>query len=478
MLTMNNQSNYIRKELSSLLLKDFNEDKLARTIDRIPIDLNPRDKSSYRCCTFKDRAMTRYRIMALLGFSIEQDDDEYKPLKEYLGEALVREKIEHPPLTVISVACSSCPRVTYRVTDSCRGCLARPCETNCPFGAISIKNGRAEIDKDKCRNCGKCRELCPFNAIIYTPVPCEDACPVNAVKRDDSGNMFIDYDNCISCGRCVRSCPFGAVMERSQLIDVSARIKEKKPITAMLAPSIIGQFPGSTAQLVAALKQLGFTAVVDVAAGADETSALEAVEFAERIEQGEAMMATSCCPAWVDAAEKHISGMKIFLSDTGTPLFYTSQAAETLFPGSLKVFIGPCTAKRSEAIRDNSADYVLSFEELGAMLIAAGIDVNDCEETDFNGGDGSFRARAFAASGGVADAVIARFDEETRSICNPLKVDGLTKKNINLLKAAAAGKLKYNLIEVMSCEGGCICGPGVIGNPKVVKKKLENSMSA
>ena len=480
MLTMNNQSNYIRKELTVKLLNHFFNDTLEENIDRIPIEMNPKRNSSYRCCTYKDRAMIRYRIMALLGISIEEDDDEFKPLKDFYKDARSRSEISGPVITVIDTACSSCRRISYTVTDSCRGCLARPCRINCPFDAITIINGRAVIDHEKCRNCGKCEKMCPFNAIIHTPVPCEESCPVGAVSRDEYGTMCIDYDKCIFCGRCSRSCPFGAVMERSQLIDIAGLLKSGRPVTAMIAPSVIGQFPGSIRQLVSAVKKAGFTAVLDVAAGAVKTAEVEAAEFEHRVASGNApLMTTSCCPAWVEAAEKHITVMKEYISTAETPLYYTAEEAGRLFPDAVKVFIGPCTAKKVEAIRDGSADYVMSFEELGALFIARGIDVNDfsddgSDET-FANGDSPFSAKAFAASGGVSEAVAGRLGKDARIKYKPLAVDGLSRKNINLLKTAASGKTGYNMIEVMSCEGGCICGPGVISNPKVTMKKLKDT---
>ena len=472
MLTINNRSNYIRKELTIEMLKRYFNGDLHAEIDRIPIDMNPRD-NTMRCCVYKDRAMTRYRLMALLGTSIETMDDEYKSISEFLDDALLREKAESPALTVLSVACSSCEKRAYKITDNCRGCLARPCETNCPFGAIRVINGKAVIDEDLCKNCGKCLEVCPFNAVIKTTVPCEENCPVGAVTRAPDGHMSIDYDKCISCGRCSRSCPFGAVMERSHLIDVAKRLKNGEAVTAMLAPSVIGQFPGSLGQLVSAVRRIGFTNVIDVASGAEKTAAHEAAEFEEKLNGDSPMLATSCCPAWVETAEKYIPGMKQYISDTPTPMNYAAVEAAELNPEATKVFIGPCTAKKNEALRDGSADFVLSFEELGAILIALQIDVNECTEDNFDNSQGGFAARAFAAAGGVYEAVAGRLSPELRQQVKPLKVDGLCKKNINLLKTAAAGKLDFNMIEVMSCEGGCICGPGVISNPKVAKKKLD-----
>jgi len=474
MLTINNKSNYIRKELTSVLLRHFFNNKLKENIDRIPIDLNPKQENTYRCCIFKDRAMTRYRIMALLGISIEKDDDEYRSLGSFLEEALNRKEIETPVLTVIDTACSSCAKVSYHVTDECKGCLARPCQTNCPASAVTFINGRSIIDKDKCRNCGKCRELCPYNAIIYTPVPCEDSCPVGAVQRDENGRMNIDYDKCIFCGKCSRSCPFGAVMERSQIIDVAQHIKNGGESVAILAPSVIGQFPGSIGQIAGALKKAGFSAVMEAAGGAEQTAKEEAAEFTHKMESGEKIMGTSCCPAYVAAVEKHVSGFKPFISDTRTPMHYAALSAGEMFPGAKKVFIGPCTAKKNEALRDKSADWVLTFEELGAMFIALDIDVDDCAEDEIISDGATFFSRAFPATKGVSDALLQHLSPEMKAVYNPLLVDGLSRKSLNLLKVAAGGKLKNNMLEVMSCEGGCICGPGVISNPKITLKKLNS----
>ncbi len=45
----------------------------------------------------------------------------------------------------------------------CTGC--KTCILNCPEDAISIKNGKAEIDHEKCIGCGQCISVCPENAV-------------------------------------------------------------------------------------------------------------------------------------------------------------------------------------------------------------------------------------------------------------------------------------------------------------------------
>jgi NADH-dependent fumarate reductase subunit E len=41
--------------------------------------------------------------------------------------------------------------------------------------------------------------------------PCRDACPVEAISRNEQGIVLIDNDLCIGCRECLEACPFGAM---------------------------------------------------------------------------------------------------------------------------------------------------------------------------------------------------------------------------------------------------------------------------
>ena len=446
------------KIAESFLKNNFEE------ADRIPLDLRPKEQMPSRCCIYKDRAVLKYRCMAAMGACPEEETDELKSLKEYGQEALERRSLPKSKLSVIDIACSACIKSQYLVTNACRGCFAQPCRLNCPREAISIVNGRAYIDPEKCVNCGKCHEVCPYHSIIKVPVPCEEACPVGAITKDEFGKEHIDTEKCISCGKCLASCPFGAIVERSQMIDVLNQIHHtKNSVVAMLAPAVVGQFPGSINQLVSALKKAGFDEVVEVAVGADITTRKEAAEFVERMEKGEKLMTTSCCPAYYKAAKVHVPEIAPFVSDTRTPMFYTAELAKKTYPGYKTVFVGPCLAKRVEAENDPNVDYVLTFEEVGAILVAKKINVDECEPQDFSMVSYA-QGRQFPLTGGVAGAVASLV--EGKADFRPERIDGLTKENIKLLKRYATKGCENNMLEVMCCEGGCVSGPGCIALPK------------
>ena len=366
------------------------------------------------------------------------------------------------------------PSGRHTVTNLCRGCLARKCSAVCPRDAVSFVDGKAVIDHEKCVNCGKCREACPYNAVVYTPVPCEQACPVGAIKKTPEGYAAIDYNKCISCGQCSTNCPFGAVMERSHLYNIAGELKRtdgEKPV-ALVAPAAAGQFPGNFRQLTTALHKAGFSVVTEVAYGAETTVAEESKELLEHLKKGKPL-ATSCCPAYTEAVRLHCSEFEPFVSSAPTPMAATAAYAKENWPGRKTVFIGPCIAKRVEARRDSSADYVMTFEELASMFLALDIDVAECTETAPDNPPAAAPERFFARAGGVTGAVLRTVKNSLVTEPEIMQIDGLDKKALTRMKLAATGKIKMDFAEVMCCPGGCICGPGTVANPRVSRQRLE-----
>ncbi|MGN1058427.1 MAG: monomeric [FeFe] hydrogenase [Candidatus Avelusimicrobium sp.] len=469
MNTSDNKAVYFKREALKRVVKAFDEGTLETKAYRIPFDVIPQDsKSAVRCCIYKERAVFRARTLAALGCSVEKDD-EATSLNDYAKEALLRKDVPEVPLTVMDIACKGCVKARHIVTEACQGCLARPCQQACKFGAISFENGRSKIDADKCKNCGQCKEACPYNAITYVPVPCEQSCPVNAIHKGENGFAEIDFEKCISCGHCMEACPFGAIMERSQLIDILSSIKSTRKVCAMIAPSIVGQFNCTLPQLMTAVKKAGFDKVTEVAEGADITTANEARELIERLEGGARFMTTSCCAAWIQAVKKHLPALKEFVSHTKTPASYTADIEKK--NGFTTVFVGPCVSKRVEGMEDPNIDYVMTYEELGAMLEAKGINPAECEDTPLDPNI-SGEARYYGVTGGVAQAV-----ENALNGKRPFKklaINGLDKKAMLMLNAYAKGAGDFQLLEVMSCKGGCIGGPGTMKKQAQVIKPIKD----
>ncbi len=104
------------------------------------------------------------------------------------------------------------------------GCLGYGnCMKACPFGAISIKDGIAVVDKEKCKACGKCVAACPKNLIELIPY---DAKCVVACSSKDKGPVAMKAckSACIGCGLCVKACPSEAIT----VTDFHAHIDQSK----------------------------------------------------------------------------------------------------------------------------------------------------------------------------------------------------------------------------------------------------------
>ena len=471
MNTTPRQTSHLKREILVRLIKAYLSDDFAENTRLIPYAMRPKGSEvPYRCCIHKERAILRDRTIAGLGMAIEDADDSVL-LSDLANKALEREVPEEDPLTVLTTACKGCVPSRIYVTDLCQGCVARPCVNICKFGAISVQNGRSVIDPAKCKNCGMCAQVCPYQAIARIIVPCENACPVGAIAKDENGHAKIDFSKCISCGKCVAACPFGAVHEKNQIIDVLKNIKAGKKVIAMVAPAIMGQLPCKPQELKKAIMELGFYDVYEVAQGADVTTKTEAEEFEERLEDGAEFMTTSCCASYNELVEKHIPEMKPFRSNTHTPLYYTAEIVKKEHPDALTVFFSPCVAKRKEAMQNPNVDFVLNYKEVGAWFIALNMQVNECGEVEFKN-EASAEARNYAVTGGVAKAVQKLLPEHIPAY--PVVINGLDKNSIRDLKKYAKNGVcdLGNLIEVMACQGGCLGGNGTINNYKYALKQL------
>lgn len=467
-----NQEIHFTQEVLERIIEAFFGDNFEDDVKLIPLDMKPKGINVHNaCCIYRERAILRDRIIAGLGFAIEQDDDRVD-LSYYASKALERTKPDENALTVVEKSCKGCVPSRVYVTDLCQGCLASSCKNACKFSAVSIINSKSVIDSSKCKNCKLCIYACPYNAIVKITVPCESSCPVNAIKKNKFGIVQIDYSSCIYCGKCIMSCPFGSVCEKSQLIDVLKSMKEGKKLVALIAPSIAGQFEGSIYQLRTAIKQVGFCDVYEVANGADIAIKNEAVEFKEYLSSGKPFMTTSCCSGYNNFVSKHLPDLKSLISQTKTPLYYTAQKAKHDQPDIVTVFFSPCVSKKGESYSNRNIDYVLNYQELAALLKVKGVDVKKCQSEGFNI-ESSKQARNFAVTNGVVSAIAKALEKE--DIVKPHIINGLNKDTINYLKKTVKEQQcqEGNLIEVMCCQGGCICGNATISSQMLANKRLK-----
>ena len=438
----------------------------------LPFKIVPGDQPLHRESIFLERAIAGERVRLAMGLSIRPVQTR-SLMTEGMDAAAIAEQYYEPPLiNIIPYACHACPTNQYRVTENCQNCLAASCQRVCPKGAVSFVNGKSHIDPKKCIKCGKCASACPYHAIIHMERPCQAACGMDAIVSDEHGRAKIDQDKCVACGQCLVSCPFGAIVDKGQIFQVIQSILKGDRVIAIVAPAFIGQFSGkvSPGKFVTAMKQLGFDRVMEVAIGADLCTIEEAKDFLEKVPEKQDYMATSCCPAWHSMIEKLFPGEMHKISMTLTPMVFTARMVKKDFPGCKVVFVGPCAAKKLEAIRADirsDVDFVLTFEELAGIIEAKDLDLDNLEvdPAEMDLCYASAAGRGFAQSGGVAKAVADKIKEWRPDMeVKIASAQGLADCK-KLLMLAKAGKYNGYLLEGMGCPGGCIGGAGTIADP-------------
>jgi uncharacterized Fe-S cluster-containing protein len=117
-------------------------------------------------------------------------------------------------------------------------------------------------------------------------------------------------------------------------------------------------------------------------------------------------------------------------------------------PEAKVVFIGPCVAKKDEAVYYDGVDAVMTFEELSAWLAHEHIELEQKPDEKEGG-----LSRLFPTTGGVLKAM-----DCTAKGYTYLAIDGV-ENCIAALRDIEAGKLHKCFIEMSACVGSCVGGP-------------------
>lgn len=464
----------LRREVLTRLSKYTYEDTLIERIYDILYQVVTEDTPRYRCCVHKERAVLKNRICMALG--LKTGTNIIEAAKIALAKPLDKTL---PVIDVLPEACTQCPVEKYMITDVCRHCLAHKCMNGCPKQAISIHQNRAYIDHNKCIECGKCKQACPYGAVIEITRPCERACALNAIHPGNNKKAEMDKSICIECGLCRSACPFGAIDERSSIVQLIVELKSDKPVYALLAPSFLTQFGVKTTpgQIVEAFSLLGFTCVEEVAVGADMTVLSEAEEYVEKVPEQQSFMTNSCCPAFVGLVQKHAPEFAGNISAVVSPMVACGKRIKQQCPEAVTVFVGPCITKKIEARQYPEAiDYVITFEEAMCMMKGKGIEPQSLPERDFITG-ASAQGNSFPLEAGVGSAVAAAVQKLSGKVVDSKYCAGI-EECADALKAMREGKLNVSYLEGMSCTKGCVDGPGALAEPGLTRVFLKKFSAA
>lgn len=177
------------------------------------------------------------KISAIMGTETEEKEKLVARVLCLGNSAACKNKFNYEGIS----DCLSAVRYSGGAKACSYGCLGYgTCVSSCKFGALSIKDGIADIDASLCVGCGVCTNVCPRNVIKLLPMEattyvmcsskdkggvmknicsvgcigckiCEKNCPEGAITVADN-LATVDYSKCTGCGICTEKCPKGIIL--------------------------------------------------------------------------------------------------------------------------------------------------------------------------------------------------------------------------------------------------------------------------
>jgi iron-only hydrogenase group A len=363
----------------------------------------------------------------------------------------------------------------------------------------------------KCILCGRCVRVCEEVVTANT---------LDFIRRGRNTHIGASMDrdfnfsSCIHCGQCLLVCPTGALHEKHNITEIQEylhktdiiKVIQYSPlVTAGIAEELGLRYNRDTDRILnAILRKIGFDKVFTTGTGTDICITEITSQLQEKLEKKiTSPLYISACPAWVKYCEQFMPSHISMLSTVKSPQQITGVLIKTLVADQHKVkpeniysvSATPCLAMKFEARRDgmmrkgiSDVDSVLTVRELSRLIRLYGIDSSNIEP---EAADEPLSGRSSSAvlaevSGGLTEAILRSLHfqmikkEADRQIFKKLRssgsfreliinvgemevkaavVDGLT--GLEKLKASVAAGKNYDLIEVMTCPGGCVHGAGL-----------------
>jgi nitrogen-specific signal transduction histidine kinase/iron only hydrogenase large subunit-like protein len=305
-------------------------------------------------------------------------------------------------------------------------------------------------EREKCKGCYACIRDCPARAI-----------------KVEEGLAQVIKERCIVCGNCLEVCATGAKRIESDIGLVWQLLGQYPSVIAILSSSFPAALPEiHPGQLVAALRKLGFSEVMEDAFGAE----LVGREYSRLLSKDkDSFFLSSNCPAVVSYIEKYHPRLISNLAPIVSPTIASGRLIKQRYNAEAKVvFIGPCVAKKAEAKDEKVAgviDAVLTFAELKEMFAAKGI-IPESEEPGEFSGPKPHLGRLFSVAGGLLRIM---------GVSDDILRDGAISAHgrdyvVKILREFAQGDIKARVVNLYFCHG-CIDGPVIDNELSGFKRK-------
>nr|XP_055032167.1 nuclear prelamin A recognition factor isoform X3 [Misgurnus anguillicaudatus] len=357
--------------------------------------------------------------------------------------------------------------------------------------------------KEKCENCTKQCNKKKSDEIINS---LQEKDIANGEVRESSSVQQVLLSACLSCDGCVSESESQKISQQNldeikHVLELNKKCdtSKHKVLVVSMCPQSVPFFaikyhldvPAAAQKLCGFLKSVGVHYVFDTTVAASFSILESQREFVQRYRRkhhdANAMpMFTSSCPGWIRYAERVLGSLV-------TPHICTARSPQQIMGSLVKDFfarqqkltpdqvyhvvVAPCFDKKLEAVRDEfyssiletrDVDCVLTSGEIFHLMKERKVTIEDVESVPLDHINRDFQE------------VVLERDGET--LLQFAAVYGF--RNIQtLVHRMRKNKVPYQLVEVLSCPGGCLSGRGQAegegGRPdRSLVQQMEESYSS
>ncbi len=244
--------------------------------------------------------------------------------------------------------------------------------------------------------------------------------------------------------------------------------KDEEKYLCMLAPSFVAEF--DYPEIIYRLRMLGFDEIVELTFGAKMVNLAYYEILKESIEKGEKKTwISSPCPTLVNMIRTKFPNLISNLVPVLSPMGAMALICKKYYPEYKIVFVGPCITKKMEAQELGSVDEALTFKELQSLFVEKNIPekVTDSKycitfERFYND-----YTKIYPISGGLSSTLHYKNILKEKEI---LVMEGV-ENILRVLSEFKDGMYKnYRFLDILTCDGGCINGPGMIGERSIKER--------
>ena len=296
---------------------------------------------------------------------------------------------------------------------------------------------------DNCVGCNKCINACS----------CMGACISSPPDEKGISRIDVDGTRCIACGACFDACEHHAREFRDDTERFFADLKKGEPISVLIAPAFIANYPREYESVLGGLKKCGVKRFISISFGADITTWAYIKYITENNYLGGI---SQPCPAVVGYIERYMPELLPKLFPVHSPMMCGAVYARKEMGVKEKLaFISPCIAKKMEIDDPNNKGYInynVTFDHLMKYVREnhiSGTPVTD--EIEYGLG------AIYPMPGGLKDNVYWLLGEGVfiRQIEGEKRMYHFLRENKDRI---IKNKTPFLFIDALNCESGCICG--------------------